>query len=95
MVVLVAFDRESNDDGVEKRRVIDDGVVATKIVTNIEFKFVKAGRQGLVFKQRFFRTTVGIGQRIGHLLAPLSQRKQTDGDTCRRTSRSGIEDMCR
>jgi len=94
MVVLIVFDRESNDDRIQKRRIINSDVVTTKIISDVKLKFIGSGAHGIAVKQGLLRATIAVRRSICDLLALLFQGKQSNSNTGGWTTFRRIKDVC-
>ena len=94
MVVLVVLDRESNDDRIQERRIVNRDISPAKVVSNVKLEFIGPGKHRSTGKQVLFCTTVGVRRGIGNQLALLCQRIQSNGNTSGWAARCRIKDMC-
>jgi hypothetical protein len=94
MIVLVTLDRESNDDGIQKRGVINGDVAAAKIVSYVKLEFVGSGDHRITVEQRLLRSPIGIACGSGDLLTPISKYEQSDRNTSGWTALCRVKDMC-
>ena len=60
MIVLVAFDRESNNYRIQKGGIPDIGTTTSEVIADIEFQFVAASTHDLTFEQRLLGAPIGI-----------------------------------
>lgn len=91
--MLVAVDREPNDDCIQKRRTALLGTTPPKVVADAKLEFVAARRHVVTFEQGLVRTTVGIGCRKHQHFTMPANTKQANIHGLGRTTVHGVENM--
>jgi hypothetical protein len=93
--VLVGFEENADDDGVQKRGLGDCDFILAKVIADIEFELVRSGCHRRSFQQGFFGSAIGIAYRKSNATALLAETEQTNFNAACRASLAGIKDMCR
>lgn len=95
MIVLACTYRKSNDDRIEKCRIVELGASCAKVRTNVELEFVLAGHEQLLRQQRVLGSPVVVrdGRRLE--LAATFERKQPDVYPGSRYAAGRVEYVCR